>query len=339
MKKHSYAQDSKSNLLAWLLEPDDPGIRYFALRDLLGRRQDDPEVTVARQAIPASSPVQAIVAAQRPDGGWGERLDSTYWPKYTATVWQMIILSELGLPGGHPAIRKGLHRMNAAIEGIGAPTAIEEGEVLWCYSANTIRYLWRFGLGDAPCTHAATERLVEAALSRPEWRCPHNHNTPCLWGAVKVLRAFAEVPRHEWKSKVRQVVHKAAEPLLAHDYQADQVKTQMTENGWGTDWLKFGFPSFYESDLLEALDALAAVGYTHDPRVEPLLDLMLRKRDEQGRWQLENSFNGRMHVDIEEKGKPSKWVTLRAMRVLEKCYHDDENQSDLGTLPSRNRAR
>jgi hypothetical protein len=309
-------QESNIDLIDWLLETENPSIRYFALRDLLDKGEDDPQVLDARQAIPDSQVVKAIIEAQRPDGGWGVRDDTTYMPKYTSTIWQMIILSDLGLPGEHPAVQKGLERMRADIESIGASDAIEQGEVLWCYSANTIRYLWRFGLGYERYTQAAVQQLIRAALSTPKWGCPYSDDTPCLWGAVKVLRAFAEIPTSEWTPEMKLVAANAAEPLVARSYMGKHESPGVTGNGWETDWLKFGFPSFYESDLLEALDALTAAGYRKDTRLKPLLNLVLEQRDEGSTWDLENSFNGRMHVDIEEKGKPSKWVTLRALRVI-----------------------
>ncbi|MBI3761879.1 MAG: nitrogen fixation protein NifH, partial [Chloroflexi bacterium] len=81
-------------------------------------------------------------------------------------------------------------------------------------------------------------------------------------------------------------------------------------------WFKFGFPLSYTSDVLEALLALTEAGYGRDPRLKNAIELALSKRDADGRWALKHSLNGKMWADIEVKGKPSKWVTLRAMRVL-----------------------
>jgi hypothetical protein len=83
-------------------------------------------------------------------------------------------------------------------------------------------------------------------------------------------------------------------------------------------WFKFGFPLSYWSDVLETTAVLAELGYGDDPRLANALQLILSKQDAQGRWKLENTLNGKMWADIEEKGKPSKWVTLRALRVLKR---------------------
>jgi hypothetical protein len=80
-------------------------------------------------------------------------------------------------------------------------------------------------------------------------------------------------------------------------------------------WLKFGFPTVWDSDALDVLLLLARLGYK-DRRMEEAVRLVLSKQDDQGRWLLENTFNGRFQVNIEQKSKPSKWVTLNALRAL-----------------------
>jgi len=145
--------------IPWLLEGE-ASIRHFTLTEVLDRSEDDPEVVAAKKAIPDSPTVRAILAAQHPEGYW-ERADSTYSPKYKSTLWQLIILSELGVGGDYPAVRKGLARMEKAIEAIGAPKAIEEGDVIYCYSGNAIRYLCRFGRGESAEVQRALDRLLE----------------------------------------------------------------------------------------------------------------------------------------------------------------------------------
>jgi len=134
-----------------------------------------------------------------------------------------------------------------------------------------------------------------------------------------VLRGLAALPPSLRSKEIEEVVKKGCETLLDFDY-LGQPTDGLTENGWETDWLKFGFPSFYESDLLEALDTLTDLGYGRDLRLRRLLEPVLSKPDELGRWRLENSFNGRMQVDIEVKGEPSRWITLRALRTLKGAY-------------------
>ena len=71
--------------------------------------------------------------------------------------------------------------------------------------------------------------------------------------------------------------------------------------------------------MLETAAVLVQAGFGADPRVVPVLSLIIGKQDAHGRWRLENSLNGKMWVDIERRGKPSKWVTLRVLRVLQQA--------------------
>jgi hypothetical protein len=82
-------------------------------------------------------------------------------------------------------------------------------------------------------------------------------------------------------------------------------------------WFKFGFPLSYWSDVLETTAVLTDLGYGDDPQLGNAIQFILGKQDEQGRWKLENTMN-RMWVEIGRKGEPSKWVTLRALRVLKR---------------------
>jgi hypothetical protein len=81
-------------------------------------------------------------------------------------------------------------------------------------------------------------------------------------------------------------------------------------------WLKLGFPLTYWSDVLETVSVLVDLGYGEDPRLDDAVAWVLSKQDDQGRWNLENALKGKMWIDIEEKGKPSKWITLRVLRML-----------------------
>ena len=83
--------------------------------------------------------------------------------------------------------------------------------------------------------------------------------------------------------------------------------------------MRFGFPLMYQTDVLEILNILTSLG-CNDERMQEALDLVISKQDDQGRWNLMNTFNGRFQTNIEQKGKPSKWVTLKALTALKQFY-------------------
>jgi len=94
--------------------------------------------------------------------------------------------------------------------------------------------------------------------------------------------------------------------------------------GWSDkpsrSWFKSGFPVFYVTDVLQNLEALTSLGLGSHPRLKSGVELVLSKQDEQGRWKMEYTYEGKTWADIETKGQPSKWVTLRALRVLKGVY-------------------
>jgi len=83
-------------------------------------------------------------------------------------------------------------------------------------------------------------------------------------------------------------------------------------------WLTLSFPWFWGYNILRGLDVLTKLGYVNDERLTDATETLLQKRQKDGTWNLENTPNGRMHANIEQKGKPSKWITLIALRALKR---------------------
>src|SRR5665811_24134 len=84
-------------------------------------------------------------------------------------------------------------------------------------------------------------------------------------------------------------------------------------------WFRLGFPSGYVADVLQVLEAACAAGFGHDPRLGPAVDFVLARQDDRGKWTNEYPYAGKLIVDIDRPGRPSRWVTLRACRVLRAC--------------------
>jgi hypothetical protein len=124
-----------------------------------------------------------------------------------------------------------------------------------------------------------------------------------------------EVPTSARSPLIDRALGVGAALLLSRDPAAADYP--FTERVSST-WFRLGFPLSYWSDVLETVSNLVAMGYDEDPRLKRALEWILGKQDAQGRWKLENSLNGKMWADIEAKGKPSKWITLRALRVLKR---------------------
>jgi hypothetical protein len=130
------------------------------------------------------------------------------------------------------------------------------------------------------------------------------------------MKALLAVAPQQRTPAIQHALEVGAEFLLSRDPAvADYPYTERVSSSW----FKFGFPLSYCSDVLETAAVLVELGYGNDPRLSNALRLILSKQDCQGRWRLENTLNRKMWVDIEQKGQPSKWVTLRALRALKAC--------------------
>jgi hypothetical protein len=332
LNDHTEIESERLNadVLNWLLEPDpiNPGVRLFALRDLAGLPAGDPELRQAQSDVMASGPVPAILDAQYPAGYW-IKPGGGYSPSYRATIWQVIFLAELGADPTDERVQRGceylLGHSIAASGGFSMSQRPVPSSVVHCLNGDLLYALLRLGYGADPRVQAALGwqtqaitgrdgvRYYRSGTSGPGFGCGYNQGQPCAWGVTKVLKAFAAIPRQQRTPAVEQAIQAGVELLLSHDLAvADYPYTERVNSSW----FRFGFPLSYRSDVLETADALAQLGYAADPRLANARQLILSKRDERGRWAMETSLNGKMWADVEEKGKPSKWVTLRAMRVL-----------------------
>jgi len=138
----------------------------------------------------------------------------------------------------------------------------------------------------------------------------------CHMGVVKSLKGLAAVPSEERSDAVKDTIKQGVEYLLIHRI---HKKSHELDRVSKPGWLRFGFPLMYQTDVLEILNILTSIGYK-DERMQEAVDLVVSKQDDLGRWRLENTFNGRFQTNIEQKGKPSKWITLNALRTLKRFY-------------------
>lgn len=135
-------------------------------------------------------------------------------------------------------------------------------------------------------------------------------------GVVKSLKALAGIPVENRSKEVKVTIEEAVEYLLKHHvFKRSHDLTKVSKPGW----LRFGFPLMYQDDVLEILGILTSLG-VKDKRMQEAVDLAVSKQDDEGHWKLDKTFNGRFHTNIEKKGKPSKWITLNALRMLKRYY-------------------
>ena len=323
------------NPIDWLLEEEDAGVKYLAVRDLV--KAGGRGLQAAQKAAHENGPIAAVMDKMQDEGYW-EKPGAGYYPKYTASVWSLILLAQLGASStmdkriataciyilDHGLTKDGHFTVN------GLPSGTAD-----CLQGNTCASLLDLGCEDprlykafewmarsvtgegvAPMTEKNAPLRYYAGKCGPDFACGSNNKQPCAWGGAKVMLAFSRLP----KEKRTPLIERAIKAGVDFFFSKDPAKADYP-SGYSTrpsgNWWKFGFPVFYVTDILQIAEALCGLGYGDDPRLTNTIKLIRDKQDNRGRWLMDYDYTGKTWVDFGPKKKPNKWVTLRALRVLQ----------------------
>ncbi len=308
--------------MAWLTEEDQPAVRYLAMRDLQDGSGGD--LTEARAAIPTRGWVKQIHEKRLPGAYWVHRED-LYRPKYFSTNWMLLALSDLGVTREVPWVAESaeMWRDTFARPDGGFDTPGSDTSEL-CLVGNTARALVKFGYEDDPKVKGAFEWLVKNQKPNGGWDCFGRDGVIDGWEGMS---AFAALPRGKWTRGMKEAADRGLEFYLE--------RRLLNEGGRYDPWRRLHFPYHYYYDVLVGLEFVTALGKGDDPRAEQALRLLKRKRRSDGRWLMESVHpdvlnSGRLPkyylkrkkdlrpFSLERAGKPSKMITLRALRVLKR---------------------
>lgn len=309
---------------SWLLEKENPCIRFLTLTELLGRRPGSREAAEARWAIPDWRPVARILSNQNQSGGW-ERTSNWYIPKYKTTVWQLILLSQSGISPGTPSVEKMCDyafRFQSSSGGFVSDNRFADSRD-WahdagCLNGNVIAALCRLGHAKDKRIDDAVDHLISLQEADGGWGCRtvKSHRRAkhsCMMGAICALDAMLEYERHDGRIPSKDSINKACEFLLMHRlFRADH-------HGWDIideNWTKLRAPSIVAYDMLRGLDALTKAGIVDDPRMEESISILSSKRMANGRWVRDVHWPSNTYSSFGRLGKEDKWVTLKALQVL-----------------------
>ena len=334
----SWQNQLRKDSLPWLLEPQSPGVRYLALRDLLDLSPDDRELRSARNAAHRDGPIAEILSHMDNEGYW-VKPGPGYNPKYRSTVWAMTLLAQLGASVhedkrierackyliDHALAEGGQFTMIASGASSGTADCIQ-GNLLWSLMElgfddprlnKAYEWMARTVTGDgiAPMQEKDAPVRYYAGKCGPTFACGANNKLPCAWGGVKVMLAFGKLPVDRRTSLIRKAIKHGVDFFFSVDPATAVYPCGYAEKPSG-NWWKFGFPVFYVSDILQIAEALVGLGYGNDPRLSNTLDLIREKQDSEGRWPMEYDYTGKTWIDFGKKKQPNKWVTLRALRSL-----------------------
>ncbi len=320
------------NIIDWLLEKSNPSVRYFTLTKLLGKPTDNFEVKAEKQLIMQSSEILSILENQNQDGSWGEQ-ERFYTDKYRGTAWRLLLLAELGASPESPKIKQACefilkHSQEPEKSGFSVNQSSKSltglpSSVIPCLTGNMIYSLIKLGYSEDERVLKAIDwilkfqRTDDGTQNPPKdgfyprfEMCWGKHS--CHMGVAKALKCLVAIPEKMRTKEINDKISDLAEYFLRHHiYKKSHDLDQISKPGW----LHFGFPLMYQTDVLELLVIFAELKI-HDTRLQDAIEILKAKRGSDGKWLMQNSFNGKMAAKIEVKGKPSKWITLKALEVL-----------------------
>jgi hypothetical protein len=307
----------KRSVIRWLLDSD-PSVRWQVMQDLIGAPAD--EVAAERARVATEGAGARLLALQAPDGRWG----GTAWNRgWNSTMHVLMLLREMGLDPASDQARRavGLVRDRVTWQGCGPQEADDNpffaGEVEPCINGQ----VGAVGAYFRQDVRGIVDRLLAEQLPDGGWNCEAaNGSTRSSFNTtICVLEALFE---HERAVGASPKVTGAR--LRGQDYLLERRMFRRLSTGevindrkGNHNWTRFAFPTWWHYDVLRGLEYLRRAGVVPDERVGEAIDLVASKRDGDGRWPLESRHAGEMPVETDEgEGRPSRWNTLRALRVL-----------------------
>jgi hypothetical protein len=304
--------------IAWLLDSD-PAIRWQVMRDLTGAPAE--QVASERARVATEGFGARLLALQATDGRWGGAAWNRGWD---STMHVLMLLEGLGLdPASGPAQRAvGLVRDRVTWKGCGPPECESNpffaGEVEPCINGQ-VALVGAYFHQDV---QGIVDRLLAEQLPDGGWNCDVERGSTrsSFNTTICVLEALLEHERSAGSHpKVTAARLRGQEYLLERRLMRRRSTGELIERDrkGGASWTRFAFPTWWHYDVLRGLDYLRLAGVAADERMNEALDLVATKRDGDGRWPLEVRYPGVMPIEIDEgEVRPSRWNTLRALRVL-----------------------
>lgn len=312
-------------VIEWLLDSD-PSIRWQVMRDLTDART---AIVAAERARVASEGWGALLLdQQRPDGQWGDGIATPFW---WSNLYTLVFLRDLGVDRTSP-------RVHAAIDGVRdnitwgpgfGDSPFFEGEVEPCINGRVVALGAYFG----ERSDRLVDRLLSEQLGDGGWNCEAErgsvrssfHTTICvLEGLLAFEQAFGAMPSvsdarkhaHEYLLE-RRLLRRLSTGEAIKDRKADQP------------WTRFAFPPLWHYDVLRALDYLRAARVPPDARVEEAVAIVRERRQDDGRWLLDVRHKNTVYEELAGLvGAPNRWITLRALRVLDWYARADQTSDE-----------
>jgi hypothetical protein len=294
------------NTIDWLLDSD-PAIRWQVMRDLTDASPS--AIAQERARVPQEGIASQILASQGPDGAW-HRADA---PDWLPTLFTPQLLRAAGADRDDPAVASAMTRLNAGFrwdQEFGAKPFFD-GEVEPCINGGALALGGYFGHGSDGLAH----RLINEPLEDGGWNCDAPKSTRSSYHTtICVLEGLLEYERAKGSTPEIADARRRGELYLLERHLYRRRSTGEVAN---PAFLKFAFPTRYHYDVLRALDYFRATGTQPDSRIDEAIQIVKSRRQADGRWLLDASHTESLAISFPEAvGEPSRWITLRALRVL-----------------------
>jgi hypothetical protein len=301
---------TNDQVLQWLLDGD-VAIQYQVNRDLLGEERPDLRERIATEGWGAR-----FLAAQGENGHWGRGF---YQPKWISSHYTLLDLRHLELPPDHPApaetIALIVDENKEEDGGINPGKTIKQSDV--CVNGMFLNYACYIGAPQSGL-HSIVDFVIAQQMADGGFNCQANQGGAVhssLHSTISILEGIHEYAANGYDyrlAELQEIAAQSREFILLHRlFRSDHTGEIINKR-----FLMLSYPSRWFYDILRALVYFQAADIAYDPRMQDALDVLLKKQRKDGTWPVQAKHPGQVHFDMEKTGGPSRWNTLRALRVL-----------------------
>ena len=303
---------NSDELIKWLLEGD-VAIQYQVHRDLLNNDKKKLQKSIATQGWGLQ-----FLSKRNPDGHWGQRF---YQPKWISTHYTLLDLRNLCIVPNQPQIKESIQKIikyeRCEDGGINPAGSGRKSDA--CINGMFLNYACYFETSEDQLhpiiDFILSQKMVDGGFNCRLNRAPKKPVHSSLHTTLSMLEGIAEYEKNGYSYRLKEILEvkkSSIEFILCHQLFLSDRTGKIIHPAF----LKFPYPRRWKYDVLSALDFFQYSNTPWDKRMQPAIDLLLKKRNKNGTWNVQAKHPGKLHFEMEKAGKPSRWNTLRALRIL-----------------------